>query len=146
MDILTIMCSSCGKKERFGYSAENVNGAVKRGWNSFGGALYCPECSATWEERNGADRKMSGAENTVRLMDEFFERQQPRTVTEFCPECEMEITMQWDVERDGFKAFCPNCGNRLMLCDECKHRSGNYRDDCDYDGMTDTCKFNREDD
>lgn len=26
----------------------------------------------------------------------------------------------------GFKAYCPVCDSRLMLCDECKHRTGKY--------------------
>ena len=142
MEILTIMCSCCGSKERIWYSASDVNDAVKRGWNSYGTVLYCPKCSATWEERNGTDRKMSGAENTVKLMDELAEKQKPKTVTEFCSECDREITTEWDVETDGYKTYCPSCGNRLMLCDECQHRKGYYHDDCDYDGSTDTCRFN----
>lgn len=64
-------------------------------------------------------------------------------VVEYCPECRTEIEMRWNTERDGYEAFCPVCGNRLMLCDECKHRNGGFYDDCDYDGATDSCKFNR---
>ena len=41
-------------------------------------------------------------------------------VTEWCPHCESEITMTWDVESMGYKAFCPVCGERLMLCDMCQ--------------------------
>lgn len=39
-------------------------------------------------------------------------------VIEVCPHCENEIEMRWSVEEFGYKAFCPVCGNRLMLCDE----------------------------
>ena len=39
-------------------------------------------------------------------------------VTEWCPHCESEITMTWDVQSMGYKAFCPVCGERLMHCDE----------------------------
>ena len=59
-------------------------------------------------------------------------------VTEWCPHCESEITMTWDVQSMGYKAFCPVCGNRLMLCDECRQLGGV----CDYNGETDTCKYN----
>ena len=38
------------------------------------------------------------------------------TVTEWCPHCESEIEMTWNVEDRGYKSFCPACGNRLMLC------------------------------
>lgn len=43
------------------------------------------------------------------------------TVTEVCPHCENEIEMVWNVNDRGYKAFCPVCGQRLMLCDECAH-------------------------
>ena len=38
-------------------------------------------------------------------------------VVEWCPNCETEIEMMWDVESMGYKAFSPVCGNRIMLCD-----------------------------
>lgn len=63
-----------------------------------------------------------------------------REVTEVCPHCEQEVTMTWDVDWDGFKAFCPYCGKRLMLCDECLHSE--HGGNCDYDRRTDSCKFN----
>ena len=66
---------------------------------------------------------------------------EPLTVTEVCPHCESEITMEWDVKTRGHKAVCPVCGNRLMLCDECQHGEPGHR--CDYDSDTDTCRFNR---
>ena len=67
-----------------------------------------------------------------------------KTVVEYCSHCETEVEMKWDIERDGYKAFCPYCGNRLMLCDECQHRTGGAcTEDCDYDTETDTCRFNK---
>ena len=36
-------------------------------------------------------------------------------VTGYCPECDTEVTMQWDVKTLGYKGFCPRCGKRLML-------------------------------
>lgn len=61
-------------------------------------------------------------------------------VTEYCPHCECEVEMIWNTDTDGFKAFCPYCGERLMLCDECKHTS---TDVCDYSRATDSCRHNR---
>ena len=67
-------------------------------------------------------------------------KQDIKTVTEFCPSCEHEAEIVWNTEQDGFKAFCPYCGGRLMLCDECRHRDG--EPDCDYNGKTDSCRYN----
>ena len=68
---------------------------------------------------------------------------EPFTVTEVCPNCESEITMAWSTIDNGYKAFCPICGNRLMLCDECQHGEPSF--DCDYNGATDTCRHNPPD-
>ena len=56
-------------------------------------------------------------------------------VNEVCPNCESEVTMIWDVKKRGYRAFCPVCGGRLMLCDECIHNDGV----CDYSGDSDSC-------
>lgn len=42
-------------------------------------------------------------------------------VVEVCPECGAENIMTWDVEKDGYVAYCPHCGSKMMLCDECLH-------------------------
>ena len=60
-------------------------------------------------------------------------------VTEWCPHCETEVTLQWDIARDGYKAFCPYCGNRLMLCAYCPRV-----EQCDYDEETDSCYYNQK--
>lgn len=60
-------------------------------------------------------------------------------VTEVCPHCCNEISMNWSVETLGYKAYCPVCRERLMLCSSCKG-DGDY---CDYDALSDTCKFNK---
>ncbi len=77
-------------------------------------------------------------------MSDTKENDRTYTVTEFCPHCENEIEMRWDTDRLGYKAFCPVCGNRLMLCDECRHGGpdGGPIGPCDYDHETDTCRFN----
>lgn len=68
-------------------------------------------------------------------------------VTEICPHCESEIQMRWNTDERGFKAFCPVCGKRLMLCDECRHTPDEKCPDggiCDYNGQTDSCRHNPE--
>ncbi len=62
-----------------------------------------------------------------------------KVVTECCPNCGSEIIMEWDVSERGYKAFCPVCGERLMLCGECLYDGG---DRCDFDSKSDTCKHN----
>ena len=51
-------------------------------------------------------------------------------VIEICPYCENEIQMVWDTDTSGYKAFCPVCGQVMMLCDECMH-SEDFRG-CDW--------------
>lgn len=60
-------------------------------------------------------------------------------VTEVCSHCDSEVTLPWDIAESGYKAFCPYCGNRLMLCAYCPRV-----EQCDYDEDTDTCYYNRE--
>lgn len=64
---------------------------------------------------------------------------------EYCNICEREIELRWDINQDGFQAYCPVCGSRLMLCDACTHRFGEAVSDCDYQlrGKTGTCRFSR---
>lgn len=72
---MQIQCSNCGARQRFKYSAANVNNLIAFGWNSFGSALYCPKCVETWEERNGTNRPLAGRENTISVIDDWAERQ-----------------------------------------------------------------------
>jgi len=52
------------------------------------------------------------------------------SVTEVCPNCEHEITMIWDVNDLGYRAFCPVCGEQMMLCDECIHAEDGLNENC----------------
>lgn len=61
-------------------------------------------------------------------------------VTEVCPHCESEVEMRWNTDTMGYKAFCPVCGKRLMLCDECRHTEG--MPGCDYNSHLDCCRNN----
>lgn len=65
---------------------------------------------------------------------------------EYCSTCENEIEIRWDINRDGFQAYCPVCGSRLMLCDACMQRTGEFVDDCNYNSAKDKCGFSREPD
>lgn len=71
---MNISCSRCGAGDEFRYSTRNVLCAVyTKGWRSYGSALYCPECSATWDERNKG-RPLPRPENTIVLIDELYQR------------------------------------------------------------------------
>lgn len=83
------------------------------------------------------DRYKRLSETRKKQIDELEKQYE---VTEFCPHCESEITITWDTETYGYKAYCPVCGGRLMLCSAC-HDDTNGS--CDYNGETDTCRFNQ---
>ena len=55
-----------------------------------------------------------------------------REEVEICPECEAEVTINWDVEKDGYKVPCPECGTEMMLCDACTHSEDNPGAKCDW--------------
>nr|DAU71498.1 MAG TPA: putative cytoplasmic protein [Caudoviricetes sp.] len=63
-----------------------------------------------------------------------------KLVHECCQNCDSEISMEWDVPKQGFKAFCPVCGKVLMLCTECLDVG--YQ--CDYNMKSSTCRHFRE--
>ena len=78
------------------------------------------------------------------LLQEPDSGPEPRTyvVTEQCSNCEREVEIHgWDTERDGYQAFCPYCGEVLMLCDECQHSE--QRQPCDFDMSTGMCRHRR---
>lgn len=56
-------------------------------------------------------------------------------ITEVCPECGTENTIEWSVIKEGYQAFCPKCGWPMMLCSECMLD----RDFCDWNGDTAIC-------
>lgn len=49
--------------------------------------------------------------------------------TEWCSECDREVTLSWDIEKDGYCCYCPYCGKRLMLCQYC---DGAADGECDW--------------
>lgn len=56
-------------------------------------------------------------------------------VTEYCPHCNEEIILEWDVKEKGYQAFCARCGRKLMLCSECLYEE----DLCDWSEETGYC-------
>ena len=54
-------------------------------------------------------------------------------VVEWCHYCENQIVMLRNTKKDGLSAFCPVCGQRMMLCDSCQGK-------CDYNYGSDICK------
>lgn len=115
MGIVTLQCSCCGERRSVVYTAFNAAIMIKNGWGSYGNALYCPECTRTWEDRNGTNRPMPGKHNTLRIIDELYTESAPKTVTEYCSECETENTMVWDAKTEGYKAYCPHCGKVISM-------------------------------
>ena len=45
-------------------------------------------------------------------------------IVEMCPHCENEAALHWDVEKDGYEAYCPYCGFPIMMCSVCDARDG----------------------
>ena len=56
--------------------------------------------------------------------------EQQAIVTECCPHCDTEVSVKWDIFKDGHSIYCPNCGKRIMLCSECPARDGDM--ECDW--------------
>ena len=63
----TLTCSNCGMSQNI--RADGLAAAITSGWNSYGSALYCPDCSSTWDKRNRG-RPMAGVLNTAQLIAE----------------------------------------------------------------------------
>lgn len=61
-------------------------------------------------------------------------------VTEMCPHCQNKVTVQWDVENDGYELYCPYCGFPIMLCSMCDARDGKV---CDWEEIK-GCKYSDE--
>ena len=69
---IDIMCSCCGNHETVSNrKVSNSIDLIKRGWGSCGSALYCPECTRTWKERNSG-RPMADERNTFFVILNLF--------------------------------------------------------------------------
>lgn len=68
-------------------------------------------------------------ENTeIRVCEEVSNEE----VTEVCPHCEYEITVNWSPETQGYEIFCPKCGRKMLLCDACMHAEDGGVTICDW--------------
>lgn len=71
---IDVMCSCCGNHQKLSNKRiQDTADLIHSGWGSCGSALYCPECSKSWKERNGK-RPMGDERNTFFvIMNLFFE-------------------------------------------------------------------------
>lgn len=68
-------------------------------------------------------------ENTL----EITRSPQDNDVTEYCPHCDRETTVLWDVEQKGYQIYCPNCGETIMLCSMCDQKPCDWTENgCKY--------------
>lgn len=73
-----LQCSNCGAKRRVSNRGMQYTGnAIRQGWGSYGSALYCPECSKTWDKRNPG-RPMASTANTFWVIAMAFKRAMER--------------------------------------------------------------------
>lgn len=71
-------------------------------------------------------RELASARKQKALLEDGY-------IVEWCINCNKQVTMLWDLEEDGFTAFCPYCGEKMMLCEQCQG-------ECDYNYGFDICK------
>lgn len=74
-------------------------------------------------------------EEREQVNNQDFSKSIGNRVTEYCPHCNEEITLEWDVTEHGYQAFCARCGRKLMLCSECLYKE----DLCDWSEETGYC-------
>lgn len=116
----------------------------QKGWLGEQAAVLAPSC--TEETPEGILQILDAVDELAGLFGKDLKadpeeelEEHTEEVTEWCPHCETEVTLQWDIAEDGYKAFCPYCGNRLMLCAYCPRV-----EQCDYDEETDSCYYNQK--
>ena len=63
-------------------------------------------------------------------------------VCEVCPDCGAENIMRWDVEKEGYVAYCSHCGSKMMLCDECLHSDN--APICDWNPRNGCCREHKK--
>lgn len=51
---------------------------------------------------------------------------------ETCPHCGEEVEINWCTKENGYEVYCPYCGKKIMLCDECMHANDNVTQKCDW--------------
>lgn len=53
-------------------------------------------------------------------------------IVECCSLCDTENEIRWDVETEGYEAFCPHCGQPMLICSECMRAEDNKTNKCDW--------------
>ena len=68
--MICLTCSNCGAQREVSFSGTRAyyREIILDGWGSYGGALYCPECSRTWYKRN--KKPMADDINTLLVIQE----------------------------------------------------------------------------
>ena len=51
---------------------------------------------------------------------------------EICPHCDREVEINWCTKEDGYEIYCPYCGQKMLLCDDCMHSPDNKAQHCDW--------------
>lgn len=84
------------------------------------------------EKVNSARKESRKA--SIALVEALRELEELKTkmACEHCENCNTDIGILWDAEQDGLMAFCPNCGQPIMLCSICTH-------ECDFDWGSGLC-------
>ena len=75
--MLELTCSCCGNHVSLkARTVKETVDIIKSGWGSYGSALYCPECTRTWNDRNSKD--MADEKNTFICIMNCIQRQKRR--------------------------------------------------------------------
>lgn len=92
-------------------------------------------------ENNDFDEIVSGGWKTKngKFLPEHFYPYPKWFVTEVCPHCDKENTIEWNVEEYGYEAWCPHCGKKMMLCSECLYAKDNMYGRCDWNSESKKC-------
>ena len=70
--MIYLTCSNCGELREVSASGSRAyyREIIWDGWGSCGSALYCPECTRTWDRRN--KKPMSDDINTILVIQEIL--------------------------------------------------------------------------
>lgn len=90
---------------------------------------------------NLLDQIQDAAEEELGMCFEEYELPVTELITEKCNRCGREITLPWNVKKDGLAVHCPFCGKKIMLCDYCPAGQEDSKQWCDYDRKTDLCRY-----
>lgn len=64
---MRVTCSNCGATETV--VPQDITAAIQQGWGSYGSAIYCPQCKATWAKRNPGRPMADKLDTAQRFID-----------------------------------------------------------------------------